>query len=239
MLPHLPRWWLSGSRSYEKHAVGEKKLLCPISLQETVKQGLLFFLSWFQLNWMWALLALLHRRQVKNNSEKNHYSLWHIQSSCGKLVRRRSYSHPSSSVCPAWWSLLAPRGGLASTGHTLGAGICSAGWLPGRVQIYFCLLRRILGLLHLERNVSYTYKGVQKFIRNCQGTTRKCYSLSVLMSPAHKRTYHLHCVGTGKLITMCIKNKVAGRMYKWHAFPPSRKCYYVHIIPSLVGIFNV
>ncbi len=55
----------------------------------------------------------------------------------------------------------------------------------------------------------YTYKGVRECNRSCQGITRKVHSPSVLMSPAHKQTHHLHCLGTRKLIRMCIKHEVA------------------------------
>lgn len=105
-----------------------------------------------------------------------------------------------------------PRGSLpASMAHTH-TGICSACWLPGRVQIYFCLFAaHFLGVVPPQRDVSYTYKGVRECNRGCQGTTRKVHSLSVLMRPAHKQTHHLHYLSMRRLINMCIKHKAARR----------------------------
>lgn len=151
-------------------------------------------------------------------------------------MRRRSYSYPSCSVCPAWWSLLAPEGVCPLAWHTLGVGICSAGWLPGRVQIYFCLLRRIFWVGSSSAGMSsYTYKGVQEWNRSCQGTTRKVRSLSVLMSPAHKQTHHLHCLCTRKLISMCIKHKVAGRDVQIVCCPPPSKVVLLCAYHSLLS----
>lgn len=70
-----------------------------------------------------------------------------------KPVWRRSFPHPTSLMSPAWWSPKAPRGAHAtkSVVHTWCRDLQYAGWLLGRVQIYFCLSWRISGQLLLGR----------------------------------------------------------------------------------------
>lgn len=92
----------------------------------------------------------MHRRKVKNNPDKSliFMTLAEFKWKAGaeEVLFTSILFHLSclvkspgpEGVCPLAW-------------HTLGAGICSAGWLPGRVQIYFCLLRRILGWFLLGR----------------------------------------------------------------------------------------
>lgn len=158
----------------------------------------------------------MHRRKVKNNTEKSLI-----------FVTLAEFKWKAGAEAVSFTSILfhlsclvaspGPKGVCPLVWHTLGARICNAGWLPGRVQIYFCLHFGVAP----RQDVSYTYKGIQACNRGCQGITRKVHSLSVLMRPAHKQTHHLHCLGTRKLISMCIKHKVAGR-YKWYAVPPSK-----------------
>ena len=138
--------------------------------------------------------------------------------------------HPLPSVLLGGVSR--PRGGLpASVAHKLGARICSSGWLPGRVQIYFCLLRCIFfwggGWLLLGRMSAVPIRargGVWEAAMPLPGKVHP-----VLMSPARKQTHHLLCLGGRKLITMCIKHKVAGRCTNGMLSFQPRWCYYVHI----------
>ena len=80
---------------------------------------------------------------------------------------------------------------------------------------------------------SCTYKSVQEWNRSCQGTTRKV--LSVLMSAAHKQTHHLHRLHTRKLISMCIKHKVAGRDVQIVCCPPPSKVVLLCAYHSLLS----
>lgn len=136
------------------------------------------------------------------------------QSSSGKLVRRRSYSHPPCSVCPAWWSVLAPRGSLpASMAHTrcrdlqclLVAGQSSNLFLS--VAAHFGEGGRLL-LSGMSDTPIRVYGNVTEAAK---ALPEKVHSLSVLMRPAHKQTHHLHYLSMRRLINMCIKHKAARR----------------------------
>lgn len=131
----------------QKECSGRKKVLLPNIFTGNSEKAFLFLMISIKLN---AFLALLHRKKVKNNREKSliFVTLAEFKWKAGaeEVLFTSILFHLSclvespgpEGVCPLAW-------------HTLGAEICSAGWLPGRVQIYFCLLRRILGWLLLGR----------------------------------------------------------------------------------------
>lgn len=162
-----------------------------------------------------------------------------MQSSSGKLVRRRSYSHPSTSICPAWWSLPAPRGSARERGtqarckdlqFRLVAGQSSDLFLSVAVHFFgggWLLLGRMSAV------PIRAHSGVWEAAMPLPGKVRP-----VLMSPARKQTHHMLCLGGRKLITMCIKHKVAGRCTNGMLSFRPRWCYYVHIRYSQCIIFK-
>lgn len=131
-----------------------------------------------------------------------------------------------------------PRGGLpASVAHTWCREL-QCRLVAGQSSNLFLSFAPRFGEAPSRQDVSRTYKGVQESNRGCQGETRKVRS-SVLMIRAHKQTHHLRCLCSRKLISMCIKHKVAARCTNGMLSLHPSWCYYVHIIPLSGNIFNV
>lgn len=159
-----------------------------------------------------------------------------VESWCGGGL---IHIHPLPSVLLGGvsWPL---RGSARQCGtHLVEGSAVPAGYRAEFKSISVCSGGAFQDWLLLGRMSGIPVKAVEECNRSCQGATRKVHSPSALMSKAHKQTHHLHCLGTWKLISMCIKHKVAGRCTNGMLSLHPRWCYYVHIIPYLADIFNV